>query len=122
MMMIPQDIDYKNNQFEYPKVTWIINEPSIATLIVILKEIRADASSVQSDLGGGEDGHLGLVCTPEFYQPYVQPENPGRLQLEAGLIQYAITQARDEYAEATQVFREVIGIWREPCASNWSRP
>ena len=73
--------------------------------------------SVHLDLGDDEDGHLGLVCTQEVYQdlvptadPYIHPGNPGLLQVEQGLTQYAIAQARDEHAEATRVFREVIGV------------
>ena len=42
--------------------------------------------------------------------PYLWPENPGRLQLEQGMTQYAIAQARDEHTKATQVFHEVIGV------------
>ena len=91
------DIDYKNNQFEYPELTQIIGEPTTSSLIVILKEVRANASSVQSDLGGGEDGHLGLVCSNEVYEdlvpmviPYIRPDNPGYLQVEPGMTQYAI--------------------------------
>ena len=88
-MSLGQDIDYKNNQFEYPKLTRIIDEPTTATLIVLLKEVCANASSVHSNLGGGADGHLGLVCTPEVYrelvpnaEEYIRPKNPRRLQLE----------------------------------------
>ena len=88
-MSLGQDIDYKNNQFKYPELTCISGKPTTATLIVLLKEVCANASSVHSDLGGGEDGHLGLVCTPVVYRDLVpnaeeniRPENPGRLQLD----------------------------------------
>ena len=74
---------------------------------------------MQSDLGGGEDGHLGLVCSDKVYEelipmaiPYIRPDNPGRLQVEPGMTQYAIAQARNEHAVATRVFREVIGAER----------
>ena len=113
------EVDYKNTTFEYPDLTRIIGEPTTATLLTLIKEVRANASSVHSDLGGGEDGHLGLVCKPEVYAtlapeagPYVRPENPGRLQLPEGLTQYQIAQQRDEHLEATRVFREVIGVDR----------
>ena len=53
-MSIGIDVDYKNNQFEYPELTRIIGKPSTATLIVLLKEVRSNASSVHTDLGGGE--------------------------------------------------------------------
>ena len=40
----------------------IILEPSTALLIILLKEIRANTSSVQSNHGGDDDGHLGMIC------------------------------------------------------------
>ena len=84
---------------------------------MLIKEVRANASSVHSDLGGGEDGHLALVCKPEVYatlaaetDPYVRLENSGRLQLEEGLAQYPITQWRDKHVEDTRVFCKVLGV------------
>ena len=86
------DIDYKKNFFEHPEVTRIVGEPSTATLITLQAEICDNAQSVQSDLGGGEHGHLGLVCTPEAYlslvpntEAYIRPKNPGRLAVKDGL-------------------------------------
>ena len=118
-MSIGIDINYKNNQLEYPELTRIIGEPTTATLIVLLNEVRANASSVHMDLGGGQDGHLGLVCSPEVYQelvpngePYIRPNNPGRLHLDLGMTRYEIAHASDEHNEETRVFREVIGVER----------
>ena len=75
---------------------------------------------MQSDLGGGANGHLGLVSTtPEVYlalvpnaTPYIQPANPGRLVVEEGLTQCQIAQVWDQHQEATRVFREVLGVER----------
>ena len=114
------DIDFKNNLFEHPELTRIIGEPTTASLITLLAEVRDNAGSVQTELGGGAHGHLGLVCSPDTYQvlvpavdPYERPDNPGRLELvEAGLTQYQIAQARDEHGEATRLFREVNGVER----------
>ena len=113
------NMDYKSNQFKYLELTRIIGEPTTSCLIVILKEVQANASSVQSDLGSSEDGHLGLVCSNKVYEdlipmaiPYIWPDNPGRLQVEQGMTQHAIAQIRNEHAEATRVFREVIGVKR----------
>ena len=68
-------------------------------------------------MGGGEHRHLGLVCTPEAYfflvpnaDTYTRPENPSRLAVEDGLTGFEIAQVRDEHAESTRVFREVLGI------------
>ena len=55
------EIDYKNTTFEYPELTRIIGELTTASLLTLIKEVRANASAVHSNLGGGEDRHLGLV-------------------------------------------------------------
>ena len=118
-MTVNQDIDYKNNLFEHPELTRIVGEPTTATLITLQAEVRDNAQSVQSDLGGGANGHLGLVTTPEVYlalvpdaTPYIRPANPGRLVVAEGLTQYQIAQVRDQHQEATRVFREVLGVER----------
>ena len=106
--------------FEHPDLSCIIGEPTTTTLITLLAEVRDNAGSVQTDLGGGAHGHLGLVCSPNTYQtlipgaePYVRPENPGRLVLaEAGLTQYQIAQAREEHEESTRLFREINSVER----------
>ena len=104
--------------FEYPELSRIIGEPTTASLITLLAEVRDNTGSVQTDLEGGAHGHLGLVCTAQTYQVlvpaaelYIRPENPGRLVLaEAGLTQYQIAQAREEHEESTRLFREVNGV------------
>ena len=84
-----QDIDYKNNVFEYTDLTRIIGGPTTATLITLRNEVKANAQAVYSTLGGGEHGHLGLVCSPQTYTtlvpgntPCIKPANPGRLVLD----------------------------------------
>ena len=79
--------------------------------MTLIKEVRANASSVHSDLGGGKDSYFGLDCKPEVYAtlapeaaPYIRPENPGRLQLKDRITQYQIVQCRDKRLEATGVF------------------
>ena len=114
------DIDYKNNIFEHPELTRIVGEPTTAMLITLQAEIRDNAQAVPSVLGGGSHGHLGLVCSPAAYRAlipgvdaYARPINPGPLALiPDNLTQYQIAQARDEHAEATRVFREVLGVER----------
>ena len=114
-----ESIDYKNNIFEYPDLTRIIGEPTTATLITLLNQVRSNAQSVNTSLGGGENGHLGLVCSPETYAtlvpgdtPYERPVNPGELQLEGTETQYQIAQRNREHVEATRLFRETLGVER----------
>ena len=118
-MNAPTDIDYKNNLFEHPELTRIIGEPTTASLITLQAEVRDNAQAVQSDLGGGQHGHLGLVCTQAAYtalvpqaSAYTRPVNPGRLAVTPNLTQYQLAQARDVHQEAIRVFREVNGVER----------
>ena len=113
------NIDYKNNFFPYPDLTRIIGEPTTASLITLHTQVKSNAQSVPSPLGGGENGHLGLVVTPEVYAtlvpgntPYVRPANPGRLAIIGTETQYQIAQRREEHDEATRAFRELIGVER----------
>ena len=64
---INHDIDYKNNYFENPELTRIVEEPNAATIIILQAKVIDNAQSVQSDLGRGANGHLGLVCSVEAY-------------------------------------------------------
>ena len=77
-------IDYKNTFFEYPDVTKIHGEPTLGALLTLENEIKANAVSVHTNLGGGSHGHLGLVCSPTVYgtisaTAYNRPTNPGTL-------------------------------------------
>lgn len=117
-MASKSDIDYKNTHFEYPELTRIHGEPTTANLITLQREIRANAITVHTTLGGGHHGHLGLVCSAATYatipntQVYVRPIAPGALALEQGLTQYQIAQAREQHAENTRLFREVLAVER----------
>ena len=119
MSKVFEDIDYKNNRFEYPDLTRIIGEPTTSSLITLHNEVKSNAISVNTTLGGGQNGHLGLVVTPATYAtlvpgdtPYTRPANPGRLQITGNETQYQIAQRRDEHDEATRLFREVLGVER----------
>ena len=113
-------IDYKNHIFEHPELTRIVGEPTTATLITLQGEIGDNAQAVQSVLGGGAHGHLGLVCSPAAYRAlipgvdaYIRPTNPGPLDIVPdGLTQYQITQAREEHRESTRLFCEVLSVER----------
>ena len=81
------DIDYKNNVFELPELTKIHGEPNSAALLDLRNEIRCNAQSVTTTLGGGQYGHLGLVMSEDLYLalpntvPYERPEFPGQFQI-----------------------------------------
>ena len=83
-----QDIDYKNNVFEIPELTRIIGEPTAATLLELRNKLRCNAQSVNTTLGGGQHGHLGLVTSNTLYTslpntvPYERPVYLGPFRVQ----------------------------------------
>ena len=49
--------------FQHPSLTKISGDPTYKSLANLEKEIEANGKSVPSTLGGGSQGHLGLVST-----------------------------------------------------------
>ena len=53
-------------------------------------ELRANASSVETNLGGGDHGYLGLILTEAEYQrvapvtSFIAPRFPGELTIPRG--------------------------------------
>ena len=64
------NIDYIKTNFEYPVLTKISGKPDYENLKIIKEELKANAGKVQCDLGGGNDGHLGLVLSDAEYAYY----------------------------------------------------
>ena len=67
MVQANANIDYIHTSFQYPVLTKVHDTPTYEVLKRIKDEIKANATNVQCDLGGGKHGHLGLVLTPAEY-------------------------------------------------------
>ena len=88
------NIDYTSTNFEYPVLTRITGQPDYTALKKIKDELQVNATSVPTDLGGGDHGHLGLVLTATEYAnisatPYLKPVHPGILTIPVGTAQHA---------------------------------
>ena len=85
---LPPSTNFRENYFQHPELTKIIGEPNHTSLTTLLNELKANAQSVHSNLGGGAHGHLGLVLSTLDYAsvapmtPYVRPRFPGSFVLE----------------------------------------
>ena len=71
-------VNYAASYFKYKTPTPIQGALTNKTLKRLKQELRANASSVESDLGGGDHGYLGLVITNAEYTtvtatPFVPP-------------------------------------------------
>eukprot|EP00957_Ditylum_brightwellii_P010314 780004-Ditylum_brightwellii.AAC.1 len=84
-MMIKQDINYKNNCFKYPELSKTHGEPTTSALLILCNEVQSNAQSVNTTLGEGANGHLGLVCDTLVYSSipgmiqYLCPTTPSSL-------------------------------------------
>eukprot|EP00957_Ditylum_brightwellii_P089095 6784535-Ditylum_brightwellii.AAC.1 len=56
-----QGINYRNTYFKIPDLTKIYGEPTTGLLLTLKNELKANAMTVPTILGGGACGHTGLV-------------------------------------------------------------
>eukprot|EP00957_Ditylum_brightwellii_P193394 14725607-Ditylum_brightwellii.AAC.1 len=89
-------VDYKNIVFEKPELTHVHGELTMANLLTLRNELRANAQAVSTTLEGGRHGNLGLVMTPQDYAlipnttAYIRPPQPPLILPQNGT-QYQIT-------------------------------
>ena len=108
----PTNIDYVKTYFEIPELTKIHGEPTFETLRVLFNQLKANATTVSTTLGGGLLGYLGLLLTTPKYAcvapgtPFVRPPNPGPLVIPNGTAQHAATRMREDHAEALRQHQE----------------
>ena len=61
-------IEYVTTTFPFKTLTKVHSLPTYELLRDIKNELKANAASVQCDLGGSDYGHLGLVLTDDEYK------------------------------------------------------
>ena len=84
-------IDYAASYFKYKTPTPIQGTPTNKNLKRLKTELQANASSIESDLGDGDHGYLGLVLTNKEYAsktpappPFVPSAYPADLDIPGG--------------------------------------
>ena len=112
----PNQTDYARLYFKYPIPTPIRGEPDAAALKKLKRELRANASSVESDLGGGDHGYLGLVLTDDEYKKIVPnhqfkaPSFPGALNIPSSTDPVVALGLRANHQESIRVYRECRAV------------
>ena len=66
-MKLSRVLSVKDTFFQHKLLTRIQHRPSYESLQNCLNELKANASSVPTILGGGMHGHLGLVLSDATY-------------------------------------------------------
>ena len=113
--MTTSRIDYASTYFPHSTPTPIRGEPDYKSLKKFENELRSNANSVDSDLGGGNHGYLGLVLSEQEYNricpdtPFEAPEFPGPLVISWGTDTADVINLREEHRTNVALYRE----WRE---------
>ena len=108
-------IDYRHSHFEFPILSPVIGEPDYEQLLCILKELKANAQSVHSTLGGGAHGYLGLLLSPVQYVlvsnvPFVIPAFPAPLAIPLNATQHMTFTLQQQHRDAVRIFRECQSV------------
>ena len=85
-------VDYVASYFKYKTPTPIQGTPTYKALKRLKAELRANASSVETSLGGGNHGYLGLVLSDAEYEnvsptAFIAPAFPALLAIPANSTQ-----------------------------------
>ena len=112
-------INYREVYFRHGNLTKIEGNPTYKNIQHLYKEVKANAASVPTTLGGGNHGHLGLVQDNTTYArisptaPYVRPTLPAALlPPAAGMTQHQIAERQRLYDLDVATFHEVTHIER----------
>ena len=105
--MTPGAVDYAASYFRYKTPTPIQGTPTYKALKRLKAELRANASSVESNLGGGDHGYLGLVLSDAEYAtvdaiPFAAPAYPNDLNIPANATQIQAFSLKEEHEEARE--------------------
>eukprot|EP00957_Ditylum_brightwellii_P122598 9349410-Ditylum_brightwellii.AAC.1 len=56
--------DEMKAKFPHPSLQRVKGEPDYAPINAIMQQLYKNAATIQSSLGGGAHGHIGLVMEP----------------------------------------------------------
>jgi hypothetical protein len=97
-------------------LTKITGRPSCTVVMELRKELCENAVSIRSARSGGQRGHLGMIVPANQCnamngaQPWVDPSNPGTLQLPADAMQHQITIATNTHNRNTKEWNTWIEL------------
>ena len=111
-------VDYVSTYFPHKIPTRVMDEPTYQDLKRIKTELRANASSVDCELGGGDHGYLGLVLNDADYlnvpgiqgTNFVPPVYPGPLVIPPAANAVQAVQAQETHKEQINAYRECNNV------------
>jgi len=117
MIVTPGAVDYVASYFKYKTPTPIVGTPTYKSLKRLKAELRANASSVETNLGGGDHGYLGLVLSTAEYAtvsatPFTAPTYPTTLTIPANATQVQAFERRVKHEEKKRLYYECQNVER----------
>ena len=100
----------------WKQVTKIHGRPTYLQLRKLEKELTTNASKVQSELGGGAHGHLGMIKSVEAYEeiapgtPYHFPPQPAPLVVPPNTTQHQIFTLQQQHFLDTEKYRDTVEV------------
>ena len=112
-----KNVDYARIYFKYQKPTPIRGEPTHEDIEQLKKELRANAASVECNLGGGNHGYLGLVLPSTEYNKIVGttfkvPDYPATLTIPARTDSVAALNLRTRHKEKQEAHKRCKDVER----------
>jgi hypothetical protein len=107
--------------FTHPVLPTVQGEPDYQTIHAIHKSLQANSRAIDTHLGGGTLGHLGLVFSDASYAMiapatdagstlWVSPTAPGRAPANADGTAAQISAARHIWEEDVQTYRTYTSV------------
>jgi hypothetical protein len=130
-MVATPSVDTIRDGFPHPTIPHHTGTPTYAAINIVHKKLKANASSIPSELGGGTHGLLGLVLSAPAYinitgHVFIPPNNPGptaviprNLRLSAQINELVRQHANDlrifhEYTRTDQALKQqLLGAFDE---------
>ena len=109
-------IDYAASYFKYKIGILIRGEPTNKALKRLKLELQANASSVETDLEGGDHGYCGLVLTDQEYalipgtQPFIPPMYPSPLDIPNDATPIQVLNLKDQHSEERYLYLEYKNV------------
>jgi len=110
-MTTSKPINLKEIYFPHQALTSIAGNPSYPDLQALYRQAKANAQSVPCTLGGGNNGHLGLIIDAITYEriapgtPYTRATHPGTIA--------ATTATAPIIAERVRIHTLAVGLFHE---------
>ena len=117
-MMLTSSVNYKDSYFKHPVLIAIHVEPTHETLHHLKNELKANAGSVPTTLGGVNHGCLGMILTPAEYfriaptDQFTRPPSPGILVPNPASTAAQIASAENTHRLTKKLYLETLLLER----------